>query len=233
MNKHFILLLLLNFACNFGFGQNNKTSNVSYLDKKYKSCSESKAIFRITSYQSADSSYYQKMNLVNNMIELEEFYSNKLPCGIWTKNGAHYDYSKEVNYEMIDLKDISPSKKQDSDTSTLHLEEGSNDKDLNSEKNTISENNNIDTKSINKQITTHLRYPFEAIERDIMGKVFLFLVIGEDGKAEDIRVIRTDGHLLSIEAVRVCKLINFPIIHDNLGQPVKSYYKLPIAFQLQ
>lgn len=77
-----------------------------------------------------------------------------------------------------------------------------------------------------------VRYPKEAQEKNIQGKVFLSFVIETDGTLSDIKVERKAGHGLDEEAVRVVKESAkwIPGIQNNMKVRVK--YNLPVSFAL-
>jgi len=86
---------------------------------------------------------------------------------------------------------------------------------------------------LRKFLAQNLKYPEEARNGDISGKVYVRFVIDTDGAVGDVSVLRAVHELLDQEAVRVIKLLpNFePAMQD--GKAVKMYYTLPINFSIQ
>lgn len=84
-----------------------------------------------------------------------------------------------------------------------------------------------------KLIAQRLRYPSEALRRQVQGKVMLFLPVSKEGRIEKPLVIESVSPDLDAEALRVAALLPpiFPALED--GQPVSSYYLLPITFSIQ
>jgi len=77
-----------------------------------------------------------------------------------------------------------------------------------------------------------VKYPKEAHEKNIQGKVFLSFVIEKDGRLTNIKVERSVGPELDAEAVRVMKASPkwIPGIQDK--KPVRVKYNIPISFTL-
>ncbi|MGN6177776.1 MAG: energy transducer TonB [Mucilaginibacter sp.] len=78
----------------------------------------------------------------------------------------------------------------------------------------------------------HLRYPEEASEAHIQGKVFMSFIIEKDGSLSNITIVRGPGYGTNEEALRVLKLAPAwdPGIQNN--HPVRVQYTIPINFQL-
>jgi TonB family protein len=82
-------------------------------------------------------------------------------------------------------------------------------------------------------LNTSLRYPNQAVEEEITGKVEIEFVVCEDGTVCDIRVLRSPHSLLSNEAIRVIKTMQKWKPAEQNGKVVSCYYKLPIQFSLE
>jgi TonB family protein len=81
-------------------------------------------------------------------------------------------------------------------------------------------------------ISHNVRYPQEAIENDIQGKVYISFIVEKDGSISGVRVVRGVSKELDFEAIRVvCYFPNF-IPGKCDGQTVRSRYNLPINFRL-
>jgi TonB family protein len=87
-----------------------------------------------------------------------------------------------------------------------------------------------------KFIATNIRYPEEAKEIGIQGKVYLQFVVRIDGSLSDIKVVRSvsGGPMLDREAVRVLKLTSgkWNPAKQN-GRAVNCSFILPVNFVLQ
>ena len=78
----------------------------------------------------------------------------------------------------------------------------------------------------------NIKYPEEAKEKNIEGRVFISFVVEKDGSVTNVEVKRSIGGGCDEEAVRVVKAMpNWtPGIQD--GKPVRVSYMLPIFFKL-
>ncbi|HUM47238.1 MAG TPA: energy transducer TonB, partial [Chitinophagales bacterium] len=86
--------------------------------------------------------------------------------------------------------------------------------------------------SLIRFLQKNLRYPSEARENGIEGKVVAQFVVNENGAISDIRIIRGIGGGCDEEIVRVIKLMpNWKPGIKN-AQPVKAYTNLPCTFKL-
>lgn len=87
--------------------------------------------------------------------------------------------------------------------------------------------------ALRKFIAMSVRYPVEALQKGIQGKVFVSFVISETGEVTNIKLAKGVHKSLDQEAIRVVKLMGRwkPGIHD--GNPVKVSYTVPINFNMQ
>lgn len=88
-----------------------------------------------------------------------------------------------------------------------------------------------------KFIKLNLKYPKEALEKEIEGKVYCEFFIEIDGTITNIKVIRSLGYGCDEEAVRIIKSMPkwIPaklLCNDNPGN-IRSKCTLPIKFQLE
>ncbi len=83
-------------------------------------------------------------------------------------------------------------------------------------------------------LAKHIRYPKAAKKANIEGRVILEAVVEKDGSISNIRVIRGQelGHGLPEEAIRVLKTTPKwkPAVAN--GKAVRSYYVVPVTFNL-
>jgi len=87
-------------------------------------------------------------------------------------------------------------------------------------------------KELVKYISSNLRYPANARQNNIQGKVYVAFIIEKDGDITDVKVRQGIGGGCDEEAVRVLK--NSPKWKPGVlkGSPVRTYYVQPITFQL-
>ena len=83
-----------------------------------------------------------------------------------------------------------------------------------------------------KYLSENIKYPEEAKEKGISGRVFISFVIEKDGSVTEVKVMRSVNPIVDNEAVRVVKAM--PKWKPGLmkGKPVRVSYVLPINFKL-
>ena len=83
-----------------------------------------------------------------------------------------------------------------------------------------------------KWIFKHLKYPKEAQEKNIQGRVTVQFIVETDGSVSNVKVARSAHPLLDEEAVRVIKSMpKFkPIMED--GKPIKEQFMMVVPFKL-
>ncbi len=79
----------------------------------------------------------------------------------------------------------------------------------------------------------NIKYPEEAKELGIQGKVFVTFVVEVDGSITDVRVLRGIGGGCDEEAIRVVKSMPKWVPGKQRGVPVRVQFNLPIKFTLQ
>jgi periplasmic protein TonB len=84
-----------------------------------------------------------------------------------------------------------------------------------------------------KWLQENIKYPEEAKELGIQGKVFVTFVVEVDGSISDVRVLRGIGGGCDEEAIRVVKSMPKWIPGKQRGVPVRVQFNLPIKFTLQ
>ncbi|MEI7595334.1 MAG: TonB family protein [Bacteroidota bacterium] len=82
-------------------------------------------------------------------------------------------------------------------------------------------------------LAENIRYPEEAKENGISGKVFVSFTIDKDGSIADITIVKSPHPSLSKEAIRVIKLMPKWIPGEVYNRKIKTTFTLPVAFQLQ
>lgn len=89
-----------------------------------------------------------------------------------------------------------------------------------------------DLSTFQKYVQLNLKYPKEAIELGIQGRVFIQFTIDETGNITDVKVIRGVDKLLDDEAIRVIKSAPAWTPGKQRGKPVKTTMTLPVEFKL-
>ncbi|MDP1623254.1 MAG: TonB family protein [Bacteroidales bacterium] len=82
-------------------------------------------------------------------------------------------------------------------------------------------------------LQNNIKYPEEAKELGIQGKVFVTFVVEVDGSITDVRVLRGIGGGCDTEAMRVVKSMPKWVPGKQRGVPVRVQFNLPIKFTLQ
>jgi protein TonB len=84
-----------------------------------------------------------------------------------------------------------------------------------------------------RYLQENIKYPEEAKELGIQGRVFVTFVVEVDGSITDVRVLRGIGGGCDEEAVRVVKAMPKWVPGKQRGVPVRVQFNLPIKFTLQ
>ena len=88
------------------------------------------------------------------------------------------------------------------------------------------------TEALYKFIQDSLRYPKEALEKRIEGRVYVTFVVEKDGTVTNPKVLRDIGSGCGEEAIRLVKTMPKWSPGEQRGVPVRVQYGLPINFQL-
>jgi protein TonB len=83
-----------------------------------------------------------------------------------------------------------------------------------------------------KFLNKNLRFPYEAQQAGVSGRVILSFIIEKDGSLSNIVIERGAGNGFDEEALRVLKLAKAWKPGMQNGLPVRVKYDIPINFQL-
>ena len=83
-----------------------------------------------------------------------------------------------------------------------------------------------------KFLQKNLRYPSPAVNANVMGKVYMQFVVGQDGNISKVDVVKGIGFGCDEEAERVVKLMPKWSPGRQSGRAVAVKFTLPISFQL-
>lgn len=90
-----------------------------------------------------------------------------------------------------------------------------------------------DLNTFRNWVLTHLRYPQEAVQKRIQGRVVLTFVVEKDGSIGEIRDIMSPDKQLSEEAIRVVRSASgLWTPGEQRGEKVRLKYTIPIDFRL-
>lgn len=81
-----------------------------------------------------------------------------------------------------------------------------------------------------KYVTKNTKYPPIAKDAGIQGTVFVYFVVGKDGKVADSKVLRPVDSRLDAEALRVINSLPDFEPGQQRGKPVKVQYTIPVKF---
>ena len=83
-------------------------------------------------------------------------------------------------------------------------------------------------------LNSNLRYPDEAVNNGLQGKVIISMVVNEDGHPSDYAVFQKVAPSLDQEALRVVSSYEHLFIPaEKDGKKVKSLYMSPIIFKME
>ena len=86
--------------------------------------------------------------------------------------------------------------------------------------------------SLIKFISNNIKYPQEALDNKIEGRVFLTFIVEKDGSINDIKILRDIGYGCGEEAVRIVKLMPKWKPGKQRGKPVRQQFNLPVSFKI-
>jgi periplasmic protein TonB len=77
-----------------------------------------------------------------------------------------------------------------------------------------------------------IKYPAEAMQKKIVGTVYVSFIVEEDGSVSHVKVIRGIGGGCDEESVRVVKEMPKWIPGKQKGNPVRCQFNLPVKYAL-
>ena len=84
-----------------------------------------------------------------------------------------------------------------------------------------------------KWLGNNIRYPEAAQQNGVQGRVVVKFVVEKDGSVSNPTILKGVDKDLDAEALRVVKRMPKWQPGKNNGQPVRSYFQLPVTFKLQ
>ena len=82
-------------------------------------------------------------------------------------------------------------------------------------------------------ISKNIRYPQEAKEKGIQGRVFIGFIVEKDGSISNVRNLRGVDSELDAEAIRVIQSLPKWKPGKHNGEFVRVSYQIPILFKLE
>lgn len=89
------------------------------------------------------------------------------------------------------------------------------------------------TRSLMQFLSSNIKYPVEAENLGIQGRVICSFIVEKDGSISNINVAQSVAPSLDQEAVRVIKAMPKWIPGETDGEQVRVKYTLPLNFRLQ
>ena len=83
-----------------------------------------------------------------------------------------------------------------------------------------------------KFLQTSIRYPKEAQERGLQGRVIVQFVVNKDGSICDEKVVRSVDPQLDAEALRVVRSMPNWTPGKQRGEAVRVRFTIPVSFKL-
>ena len=82
-------------------------------------------------------------------------------------------------------------------------------------------------------VQSELKYPDQALELGLEGKVYVAFVINKEGRVTNVEVPRSVDKFLDAEAIRVIKTLPKMEPATQMGKPVAVTFALPLGFNIQ
>lgn len=152
----------------------------------------------------------------NNQIIWTKSYLREQPYGIWKWYDKKGNVQSERNYDFV-LK------------YGEYIPEGA----VTLESLGIEQRLDKNTGKIQRHIRDRFMYPEIAQANGIQGKVKIQLVIDENGKVNNLRILEKSYLSLDTECFRIMNTLKELEPYEKEGQRIKVYYTLPITFRLQ
>jgi len=87
---------------------------------------------------------------------------------------------------------------------------------------------------INQYLAANIRYPKEARDRGIEGRIVIEFVVDTDGRVTKTKILQHIDPFCDAEALRVIRQMpRWKPGTTKEGLPVKTYFTLPITFRVQ
>jgi protein TonB len=84
-----------------------------------------------------------------------------------------------------------------------------------------------------RYVSENTEYPPIAKDAGIQGTVYVFFVVGKDGKVKDAKVLREVDPRLDKEALRVVQSLPSFEPGQQRGKPVSVQYTIPVRFTIR
>ncbi len=85
---------------------------------------------------------------------------------------------------------------------------------------------------VKKYLADSMKYPVEAKEKNIEGKVYVYCVIEKNGSVSHVKILRSDNAIFNKEAMRVVSTMPKWTPAKEKGVPQKIEYSIVVVFKL-
>jgi protein TonB len=138
-------------------------------------------------------------------------------------------FGQEERKEISQTPVVKENEKEDSELTFIQLEEPPTYPGC--ENISIAERRDCFNTKLGEHVVRHFRYPKEALNNNIQGRVLVQFVIDQEGRVEKITT-RGPHPLLEEEAFRI--ISRLPKMKPGIqkGKPVKVKYSIPITFKI-
>lgn len=157
-------------------------------------------------------------SLENNCLLRLESYKKKQPIGIWISNSD--------DCSLYRKRDFTQFYRHSLNTDTIFYNGRDNADSLHCEAAQYRDGE----KAMMQYIAHNIRHPKEAIEQKISGKVYVSFIVKSDGSIDQISIVRGVIPYLDYAACEVVKNMPKWKPATKEGQPIDSYFVLPIKF---
>lgn len=93
--------------------------------------------------------------------------------------------------------------------------------------------NDSDANAFSQWVNENIKYPQEAIDQNIEGRVVLQFTVDKNGQVKDVQVLRGVNEILDKEAVRVVSASPKWAPGSQNGIPVNVNYTFPVVFRIK
>ena len=165
-----------------------------------------------------------------NGVYSQRVYHKGVKAGVWENRNAQGELTYAYDFDNGKAIVYAPESRPDSVDFYIQLPNGKWGKDE-----TVSAPVDLFTKyTWQSFLNRNLRYPMDAIDREVQGTVVVAIIFDESGHANSYEIISKADPSLNEEALRVIKLFDYeyaPATKD--GKNVRFVIKQPIVFRLE
>lgn len=156
----------------------------------------------------------------NEIMSQEEQQHNEVAVGVVNQEGSNdADKFQSVKEQVVVVEEKVEPKKPEPEKIFVAVEQPAEFKGGQS--------------ALMKFLSNNIRYPEAAQQNGISGRVIVKFVVEKDGSISGAQIVKGVDKDLDREALRVVNKMPKWQPGKNNGQPVRSYFNLPVTFKLQ